>query len=47
MNGKDLMELGFQGKEIGNVLQRCLEKVWEDPTLNSRDRLLEIVGRPE
>lgn len=47
VNGKDLMELGFQGKEIGNVLQRCLEKVWEDPTLNSRDRLLEIVGRPE
>ena len=47
VNGKDLMELGFQGKQIGDVLQRCLEQVWKDPTLNSRDSLLEIAGRPQ
>ena len=34
VNGNDLKELGFEGKEIGDVLQFLLEKVWEDASLN-------------
>lgn len=43
LSGKDLMEMGFQGKQIGDVLQNCLEEVWKDPTINTRERLIEFL----
>ena len=43
ISGKDLIEQGFEpGKNIGELLDRLLEKVITDPTLNTKEQLLEI-----
>jgi len=43
VNGDDLIAAGFrQGKEIGVVLNRLMEIVLENPSLNNRETLLEI-----
>lgn len=43
VNGKDLMENGIPaGKKLGEILNRLLDCVIEDPSLNSREKLLEI-----
>ncbi len=41
INGKDLIELGFKGKEIGEKLDLLLEATICDPTLNSKEKLIE------
>ncbi len=45
IDGKDVMrELGLsQGPEVGRVLRQIFEKVSEDPSLNKREKLLEIL----
>ncbi len=44
INGRDLIEEGFKpGKELGETLNRLLEAVIENPQLNKRQTLLEIV----
>ncbi len=44
VNGKDLMENGIPaGKKLGEILNHLLNCVIEDPSLNSREKLLEIV----
>jgi tRNA nucleotidyltransferase (CCA-adding enzyme) len=44
IDGNDLMELGFEpGPPLGRVLEDCLEAVIDDPELNRRERLLEMV----
>ncbi len=44
INGKDLMEAGIgQGPEIGAILSRLLDKVIEDPALNTREKLMELL----
>lgn len=44
VHGKDLMELGLPaGKEIGRILNSLLEQVLEDPHLNKKEILLELV----
>ena len=44
VNGKDLMENGIPaGKKLGEILNHLLDCVIEDPSLNSREKLLEIV----
>lgn len=44
INGRDLINHGFkEGKEIGDILQHLLNKVIEEPALNTRDMLLEIL----
>ncbi|EGT3606815.1 CCA tRNA nucleotidyltransferase [Clostridium perfringens] len=44
INGNDLIEIGIpQGKKIGEYLNICLEKVIEDPGLNSKEALLKII----
>lgn len=44
--GRDLVALGWQpGPQIGTVLGRLLEAVWEDPASNERSRLLEMAAR--
>jgi tRNA nucleotidyltransferase (CCA-adding enzyme) len=42
INGGDLRELGLaEGPRVGEVLATLLERVIDDPTLNTRDRLVE------
>ena len=44
INGKDLMERGIeQGPEIGAILNRVLDKVLDNPSLNTREQLLELL----
>ncbi len=44
LNGRDLIELGVpKGKEIGNTLNKLLEKVIVDPELNNKDSLSQLV----
>ena len=44
IGGKDLMERGITGKEVGDKLLLCLETVWQEPTRNSREGLLALVS---
>lgn len=45
VSGKDLIELGVEpGPKMGEMLSRLLDKVLDDPELNKRKTLLEIVG---
>jgi tRNA nucleotidyltransferase (CCA-adding enzyme) len=44
INGADLIEIGFKpGKEMGNTLNDLLTLVLENPELNNRVKLLELV----
>ena len=43
LNGKDLIALGFVGKEIGEHLSFLLEKVIENPALNKKETLINII----
>ena len=46
ISGKELLELGMkQGKEIGECLEEILQQVLQDPELNKREKLLEIVKK--
>lgn len=46
INGTDLIAQGMKpGKEIGAVLQELLEKVLEDPSCNTSEKLLEITKK--
>lgn len=48
IDGSDLMEAGVApGPRLGNVLKELLEAVLDDPALNQRDRLLELVRARE
>lgn len=40
VNGNDLKALGYEGKQIGEVLNFLLEKVIENPELNEKEKLL-------
>jgi tRNA nucleotidyltransferase (CCA-adding enzyme) len=39
INGHDLIQLGFQGKAIGDVLKAVYEWVLEEPSRNEKDIL--------
>ena len=39
INGHDLIQLGFQGKTIGDVLKAVYEWVLEEPSRNEKDIL--------
>ena len=43
ISGKDLIELGFKGKEIGEILNLLLERVIESPQDNTREKLIELI----
>ncbi len=45
INGTELQEMGFSGKEIGEALDFLLEKVLENPRLNKKDILKELIVR--
>lgn len=42
ITGRDVMALGYSGKEVGAVLEYLLEHTIADPDLNEKDKLLEI-----
>jgi len=42
INGKDLIELGLRGKNIGEILNYLLEKVIEDNSMNNKKKLIEL-----
>jgi tRNA nucleotidyltransferase (CCA-adding enzyme) len=44
INGYDLMTIGYEpGRELGKILKYLLEKVLDQPELNIKEKLLEIV----
>ncbi len=44
IDGNDLMEMGIPaGPKVGEILNKLLEKVLDDPMLNTKDKLQEIV----
>jgi tRNA nucleotidyltransferase (CCA-adding enzyme) len=42
LRGNDLVELGLRGPAVGQMIDRLLDRVLEDPTLNSRESLLAL-----
>ena len=46
INGKDLIAIGIPaGKQLGAILNELFEAVLEDPTLNEKEKLLEIAKK--
>ena len=45
INGFDLMKLGFEGREISEVLEKLLAEVIANPTKNKKEILLSIAER--
>lgn len=45
VNGKDLASMGIDGKAIGETLNKLLDAVLDDPSLNTKDKLLAIAKR--
>ena len=43
INGDDLIQLGFKGKEIHKALDYCLDQVLRDQSLNEKEKLIELV----
>jgi len=43
VDGTDLMKLGFEGKAIGDNLDKLLVLTQNSPKLNTKERLLEIL----
>lgn len=44
INGYDLIDLGFKpGKQIGEILNDLLEMILENPSLNEKNGLINIV----
>ncbi len=45
ISGKDLIEAGVpEGKEMGNILEELLNHVLENPQLNEKEQLLNILS---
>ena len=45
VDGNDMMQLGLQGREIGQCLNALLEKVLEEELPNEKEALLEAVRK--
>jgi tRNA nucleotidyltransferase (CCA-adding enzyme) len=45
VNGSDMEALGARGPRIGQMLTQLLDQVLEDPTLNTKDRLLDLARK--
>ncbi len=43
VTGRDLEAIGLGGKQIGEALAMALDRVLEDPSLNTKDRLLSLI----
>lgn len=42
INGKDLIEIGFSGSDIGKTLNLLLDRVITEPELNNKSELLSL-----
>lgn len=42
VNGRDLTNAGFSGREVGNILVYLLDAVIDDPGLNYREKLMQM-----
>lgn len=42
VNGYDMINLGYSGRDIGKVLSYLLDCVLDDPVINTREKLLEL-----
>lgn len=45
ISGDDVMALGYNGKEVGEILRKLLEMVVDDQKLNSKDILIELAKK--
>lgn len=45
MNGNRLQEMGFQGKMIGEILEKCLQYVLEFPEKNNEESLIQLIEK--
>lgn len=45
IDGNDVKNLGYKGKEIGDMLKYLFDKVMENPKINEKTKLLEIIKR--
>ena len=45
IGGRELLEIGIFGKDIGGVLENLLRRVIEDPSLNEKDTLIMLAKR--
>ena len=45
ITGNDLIELGFEGKEIGNILTNILKLVIDGGLINDKESLLKYVNK--
>lgn len=45
INGRDLIDMGLRGKQIGTALEACLHAVIEEQAPNEREALLSLVRR--
>lgn len=45
IDGNDVKNLGYKGKEIGDILKYLFDKVMENPKINEKTILLEIIKR--
>ena len=45
LGGNDLLKLGIAGKEIGQTLSYLLDAVTEDPTVNTAEKLTELITK--
>ncbi len=45
VNGDDLIKLGFEGKEIGRLLTKCLDGVLDGKVENNFDDLIDYIGK--
>ena len=43
INGRDLLALGYEGPEIGQMLCRLLDRVLENPDLNDKEKLEKLL----
>ena len=43
INGNDLIEMGIEGVEIGSILNILLDKIMDDPNLNKKDKLMDVL----
>ena len=44
LSGNDLISLGYSGRDIGKTLARLLDEVIKNPSLNSKEALLEFLN---
>ncbi|MDH5656301.1 MAG: hypothetical protein OEZ34_10355 [Spirochaetia bacterium] len=47
VNGTDLINEGYRGKEIGNQFNEILEIVWKSPEKNQKEILLKVIKKTE